>query len=571
MSIATELTRLQTAKANIKTSIENKGVTVSSDALLDAYPTLIDSITTEEKGYTEWPSNVPTHTQLSTMATEWASGLGSFSSISYIVFKGNQIDDPFFQNYLSASVNAYYYFSDTQETSQFSIPSGGYLLDLSSHSWSDQNPYHWVFIAGKGINGFKNWNFFYSNNTTDGSPFYNTDENGAVFAPSDTNVDFTRLKTQLCGYSTWGYDSPGWKAPVKLPQISSTSIGFGSYDKMNSIRELHFKSGVVPTQVSISSGQPDSLVKISADSLPLTSNSFKNCKNLREIDATLTLSGTSLYNAFNTTYSLKSFTWPDTSAVTNMNYMFGGSRIENISILSGLDTSGATDMSYMFYSTWMKEYPTLDYSSATTLKSIFQEVRFAKGSCTINAPNCTDISSAFSYGNLVETIHINAPKNTTLNMACAYCGDATTIDITPASTAKVTNFGSCFSGCNKITALNAMNTSNATTYSSMFNNCTSLTTLGTEQVTDANGDTVNSWIFNYSVDLGYSPLNLASIKHVMENLKSGVSSQTFKLSKTSKTYLEAEPATDGTSANLYEQLAAEATTKGWTVSVNDSY
>lgn len=52
MSVATELTRLQTAKANIKTSIENKGVTVSSDALLDAYPALIDSIPTgspEEK------------------------------------------------------------------------------------------------------------------------------------------------------------------------------------------------------------------------------------------------------------------------------------------------------------------------------------------------------------------------------------------------------------------------------------------------------------------------------------------------------------------------------------------
>lgn len=44
MSIATELTRLQTAKANLKTSIEAKGVTVASDATLDAYPALVDSI-----------------------------------------------------------------------------------------------------------------------------------------------------------------------------------------------------------------------------------------------------------------------------------------------------------------------------------------------------------------------------------------------------------------------------------------------------------------------------------------------------------------------------------------------
>ena len=44
MSIASEIQRLQTAKTNIKTSIENKGVTVPSSALLDTYSTYIDQI-----------------------------------------------------------------------------------------------------------------------------------------------------------------------------------------------------------------------------------------------------------------------------------------------------------------------------------------------------------------------------------------------------------------------------------------------------------------------------------------------------------------------------------------------
>lgn len=44
MTIASEITRLQTAKANIKTSIENKGVTVPSSTTLDGYSALIDSI-----------------------------------------------------------------------------------------------------------------------------------------------------------------------------------------------------------------------------------------------------------------------------------------------------------------------------------------------------------------------------------------------------------------------------------------------------------------------------------------------------------------------------------------------
>lgn len=44
MSIATEIQRLQTAKADIKTAIEGKGVTVPSSTKLDGYASLIDLI-----------------------------------------------------------------------------------------------------------------------------------------------------------------------------------------------------------------------------------------------------------------------------------------------------------------------------------------------------------------------------------------------------------------------------------------------------------------------------------------------------------------------------------------------
>ena len=46
MTIASEITRLQWAKADIKTSIENKGVSVPSNAKIDTYNTYIDQITT---------------------------------------------------------------------------------------------------------------------------------------------------------------------------------------------------------------------------------------------------------------------------------------------------------------------------------------------------------------------------------------------------------------------------------------------------------------------------------------------------------------------------------------------
>ena len=44
MAISDEITRLQQAKADLKTAIEGKGVTVPSNATLDDYADLVDSI-----------------------------------------------------------------------------------------------------------------------------------------------------------------------------------------------------------------------------------------------------------------------------------------------------------------------------------------------------------------------------------------------------------------------------------------------------------------------------------------------------------------------------------------------
>lgn len=46
MSIQEQITRLESAKAGIKTAIENKGVTVSADSKLDTYPNYISQIET---------------------------------------------------------------------------------------------------------------------------------------------------------------------------------------------------------------------------------------------------------------------------------------------------------------------------------------------------------------------------------------------------------------------------------------------------------------------------------------------------------------------------------------------
>lgn len=50
MSISTDLTRLQSAKAAMKTAIQNKGVAVADGAKLDAFAALIDSIEAGDGG-----------------------------------------------------------------------------------------------------------------------------------------------------------------------------------------------------------------------------------------------------------------------------------------------------------------------------------------------------------------------------------------------------------------------------------------------------------------------------------------------------------------------------------------
>ena len=60
MSILTELSRLQTAKANMKTALESKEVVVPSDARLSDYPALITSIRLQVlRNFPKLPTTAP--------------------------------------------------------------------------------------------------------------------------------------------------------------------------------------------------------------------------------------------------------------------------------------------------------------------------------------------------------------------------------------------------------------------------------------------------------------------------------------------------------------------------------
>ena len=110
MSIASEISRLQSAKASIKTSIENKGVSVPSSAKLDGYSSYIDAISSgsatlitktitangtynassdNADGYSQVTASVP-NTYTATISG--TSGGPSDPTQAYVIFNGVTYD-----------------------------------------------------------------------------------------------------------------------------------------------------------------------------------------------------------------------------------------------------------------------------------------------------------------------------------------------------------------------------------------------------------------------------------------------------------------------------------------------
>lgn len=89
MSIATEISRLQTAKADIKAAIEAKGVTVPAAAKLDTYDDYVAQISGGGGG-----AVLVRHVEMSAISVglnsdgKWLSASGNVHSVSYLMSSG---------------------------------------------------------------------------------------------------------------------------------------------------------------------------------------------------------------------------------------------------------------------------------------------------------------------------------------------------------------------------------------------------------------------------------------------------------------------------------------------------
>ncbi|MDM8246647.1 BspA family leucine-rich repeat surface protein [Collinsella tanakaei] len=177
----------------------------------------------------------------------------------------------------------------------------------------------------------------------------------------------------------------------------------------------------------------------------------------------------------------------NTSAVTDMQFMFAEcSSLAELDV-SGFDTSSATDMSGMF-----SECPSLagldvsgfDTSSATDLRFMFHGCSSlvsldVSGFDTSAATSMSGMFDRCSSLAALDVSGFDTSSVTDMSWMFKDCSSLVSLDVSGFRTGSVTDFQSMFEGCSSLRALDVsgFDTSSATNMSWMFSKCSALTAL----------------------------------------------------------------------------------------------
>ena len=156
-------------------------------------------------------------------------------------------------------------------------------------------------------------------------------------------------------------------------------------------------------------------------------------------------------------------TWTvDTSAVTDMSYMFIGCSNLTALDVSNFDTSNVTNMYDMFYS--CSKLAALDVSNLDTSKVTNMGEMFS---------NCDNLAA-------LDVSNFNTSNVTDMNNMFSNCRNLTALDVSNFNMAAVTNMNSMFNGCSSMTSITGFmnkNLSSCKSMKNMFLDCYNLKTI----------------------------------------------------------------------------------------------
>ena len=312
MSIATEITRLQNAKASIKASIENKGVTVPSATKLDGYPALIDSISTGSQVTVE-PLSVTQN------GTYQETGK-AYSPVTVNVQGGGggTGDDVVFIDYDGTVL---YKYSKAEIDAMSALPSKPTHAGLTSQGWNwtladiksqlTAYPEQTVYVGQMYITDDGDTRLYVHFEEGRTSPYLGLGVNGTVTIDwGDNSATDTLAGTSTFSMATIQHIYQAGDYVIKLTPTSGSFSIFGVSNTSYLLRVAN------NTTASISRVYTNAVRKIElGSSVSLNSYAFNYCYSLASI--TIPDGVTSIESStFNNCYSLASITIP--SGVTSV-------------------------------------------------------------------------------------------------------------------------------------------------------------------------------------------------------------------------------------------------------------
>lgn len=200
MSVSDEIRRIQNAKANIKTSIENKGVTVPDDAKLDTFPSLIDDIQAGGSGETH------TNPDFYELRTNYGTNF-----------------DHLFRNYSGPDINVSKWNTSKVTSAQYCFSYCTKSINISNWDLSSLTNASYMFES------FKNGNKYIDLSALDFSNVTNVDH---MFSGSNTNyLDVRNIKLpKATNYDYLFSSCSGTELDLSSWDISNvTRLGYGFY------------------------------------------------------------------------------------------------------------------------------------------------------------------------------------------------------------------------------------------------------------------------------------------------------------------------------------------------------
>ena len=185
---------------------------------------------------------------------------------------------------------------------------------------------------------------------------------------------------------------------------------------------------------------------------------------------------------------IKTVTFKDKIKPKTCHDWFSGAvSLTSITGLDKLDTTAVTDMGFMFYS--CSKLTSLDLSSFNTEKVTSMADMFDNCSkltdldlSSFNTANVESMGYMFDNCSKLTSLDLssfNTEKVTTMYGMFAYCSKLTSLDVSSFNTAKVKDMNWMFENCSKLTSLDlsSFNTANVESMGYMFGNCTKLKTV----------------------------------------------------------------------------------------------